>query len=117
MFACVHSGASRCLRELSGSRVFNRERIGVAWFIRVAWVHLVRVGVAGFITVGCRRVHLGSYGFTRARLGFARFILVRLGSLGCAYVSQVSFLFACVHSGARSGRRVHSGSLGFIQSE
>ena len=49
-------------------------------------------------------------------LGVAVFIRNRLGSFGRAKKSPRSLGFVCFHSGALSGRLVHSGSRGFTQS-
>ena len=62
-----------------------------------------------------RRVHSRTRRFTRARIGFAGFFLVRVVSLGSIYGSPGSFVLAYVHSGARRGLRVHSGLRGFTR--
>ena len=58
-------------------------------------------------------IHSVSPGFTRERLVVAGFIRVRLGTFVYAKGSRASFGFAWAHSCASSGRRFHSGSLGF----
>ena len=61
------------------------------------------------------RVHLGSRGFTWARLVVGRFIRVGLDSLGRALLSPGSLAIAWAHSGAHKGRRVNSGLRGFTR--
>ena len=61
------------------------------------------------------RVHWGSRGFTRVRLGVVGFNRVRVGSLVLANRSAVSFGFAWFPLGASSGRGDHSGSLGLTR--
>ena len=79
----------------------------------------------------CRCVHSGLRGFTWARLGFVGFNRFRVGSIGRALCLRVhsagvgslgrahgpsaSLVFVLVHSGANSGRRLHSSSRGFSQ--
>ena len=81
--------------------MFTPERLGVNRFRLSSFfsssfvfvcVLLARKRVARFIRVSLgslsapsgRRIHSGSRGFTRSRLGFSGFIGVRVGSLGRA---------------------------------
>ena len=142
MFTWDHSGASRFRRVNVRSRRFARVRLWVAEFIRVGvhsgslsrprgWREFTwaRPVVAGLISVRhlgwprARRVHSGSRGFTRVRLGVAVDKLIHQGSLGLwvdgffrfrvgvlmrAEGSSGSLGFAWVHSGAQRCRRVRS---------
>ena len=80
-FTLVHSCAPRCVPVHSRSRGFTpallRRFVGfISVHMRSLWG---RIG---------RRVHSNSRGYTQARIGVVRFILVRVGSRGCTKVSS-----------------------------
>ena len=91
-------GAFWCRRVHTGSRGFTRASLGVDGLIRVWFT----------------QAHLGVVGFSRCSCGFTLAPLVIVG----LWVHLVANCFFCrvqawVHSGAPSGRQVHSGSRGF----
>ena len=102
-FVC---GARRGLRVHSCSRGFTRAILVVAGFIRVRAGSLL----PAYVT----QDSFASSGPTRVRRGFAVFGVNRfnVGLLGRTKGSPCSFEFAKVHSVARSGRKVPSGSCG-----
>ena len=75
-------------------------------------------GAIGFVWVHSeakrgRLVHSDARGFTRAGIGFAVFILVRVGSPWPSKGMPEEFGFAWIQSGAPSGRRIYSSPLVF----
>ena len=110
-FAWIRSGVLRC-RFHSGSLGFTQCALGSPGSFRFAWGHS-GAPRDGWVHSGAPICHSGLLGFTLARLVVARFIRFRSGSLWHAYWSPGSFGFTWVHTGARSGRRVHSRSPGF----